>query len=150
MLTKTKVKPAVAIPSSLRPRFWIGAIALVCAIACAVALVFVALGMATGKGVVQPQSSVPQPPSTIPLQTFEGIVTDTQCGARHSAAIGKTAADCTLACVHGGGQFALVDGDVTYVLEGDLAMLKRAAGQRVKIIGTLNGTKISVTSVGAA
>jgi hypothetical protein len=49
--------------------------------------------------------------------------------------------------VHGGEQFALVDGDALYVIEGDLPMLKGAAGQRVRISGTLNGKKISATSV---
>src|SRR5271167_403920 len=132
MLAKAKAKQVAAlisIPvagsgSSPRPRFWIETIALVSVIACAVALLIAALGMAAGKSAADPQSSGPQPPAAIPVQTYEGIITDTQCGARHSAAIGKTASDCTLACVHGGGQFALVDGDATYLLEGDLAMLK--------------------------
>jgi hypothetical protein len=57
------------------------------------------------------------------------------------------AADCTVGCVRGGEQFALVDGDTTYLLEGDLVTLKRVAGQRVRIVGALNGKKISVTAV---
>ena len=80
-------------------------------------------------------------------RTYEGVITDTRCGARHSAAIGGTAADCALACVRAGEQFVLVDGDTTYSLEGDVIVLKRVAGQRVKIVGTLNRRKISVTSV---
>jgi hypothetical protein len=75
------------------------------------------------------------------------MITDTQCGAKHPAAIGKMAADCTLACVRGGEQFALVDGDTIYLLEGDRIALKRGAGRRVRIVGTLNGRKISVISV---
>jgi hypothetical protein len=58
-----------------------------------------------------------------------------------------SAADCTRACVHSGERFALVDGEKTYILEGDEAALKRMAGQRVKIVGTLNGGTISVSSV---
>jgi hypothetical protein len=80
-------------------------------------------------------------------EKYEGMITDTHCNARHSAAIGLSAADCTRACVHGGDQFALVDGDNVYVLDGDAAMLKKMAGQRVQIAGTLNGNKISVLSV---
>jgi len=75
------------------------------------------------------------------------MITDTQCGAKHSAAIGKMAADCTVACMRGGGQCALVDGDTTYLLEGDPVTLKRVAGQRVRIVGAVNGRTISVTSV---
>jgi len=80
-------------------------------------------------------------------QSYEGVITDTHCGAKHSAAIGMAAADCARVCVHGGEQFALVDGESVYVLEGDLKTLKRAAGQRVRIVGTLNGSKISVATV---
>jgi hypothetical protein len=78
------------------------------------------------------------------------MITDTRCGAKHSAAIGQTATKCTVACVRGGEQFVLIDGDSVYLLEGDVAALKQVAGQRVRIVGTLNGTKIAVTSVTAA
>ena len=50
-------------------------------------------------------------------------------------------------CVHGGEQFVLVVGDELYVLEGDPAALKQAAGRRVRLSGTLKGKKISVTSI---
>jgi len=140
--------------SSTRARFWFETIALVCGIACAVALLFAVLGAAAGAAAEEPESGqvggAPSgAPSTVPvrLQSFEGVLTDTQCGAKHSAAMGKAPADCTRACVHGGEQFALVDGDALYVIEGDLPMLKGAAGQRVRISGTLNGKKISATSV---
>jgi len=136
--------------SSTRARFWFETIALVCGIACAVALLFAVLGAAAGAAAEEPESGqVGGSPSTVPvrLQSFEGLLTDTQCGAKHSAAMGKAPADCTRACVHGGEQFALVDGDALYVIEGDLPMLKGAAGQRVRISGTLNGRKISATSV---
>ena len=92
----------------------------------------------------QPQSS-----SAIQTQSYEGMITDTHCGAKHSAAIGMGAADCARVCVHGGEQFALVDGDSVYVLEGHLEALKRTAGQRVRIVGILNGNKISVSGVAA-
>jgi hypothetical protein len=85
--------------------------------------------------------------SAMQTQSYEGMVTDTHCGARHSAAIGMAAADCTRVCVHGGEQFALIDGDSVYVLEGDPEALKRVAGRRVRVVGTLNGNKIAVSAV---
>jgi hypothetical protein len=75
------------------------------------------------------------------------MITDAHCGAKHSAAIGKAAADCVRVCVHGGEQFALIDGEAIYLLDGDLVALKKVAGERVRIVGTLSGNKISVASV---
>jgi hypothetical protein len=85
--------------------------------------------------------------SAVESQTYDGMITDTHCGAKHSAAIGLAAADCTRVCIHSGEEFALIDGDKVYVLSGDRDALKRIAGQRVKIVGTLNGNTISVSSV---
>jgi hypothetical protein len=85
--------------------------------------------------------------SPLPLENYEGIVTDTHCGAKHSAAVGLSAADCTRACVHSGESFALVDGEKTYRLKGEEAALKRVAGERVKLAGTLTDNTISVGSV---
>jgi len=133
--------------ASKRARFWIETIGLVCGIACALALLFALLGAVAGAAAGEPESGQRESPSAVRLQTFEGLITDTQCGARHAAAIGKAPADCTRACVHGGEQFALVDGDALYVIEGDPLMLKAAAGQRVRVSGILNGKKISITSV---
>lgn len=133
--------------ASTRTRFWFETVALVCGIACALALLFAALGAVAGAAAGEPESGQAGASSVVRVQTFEGLLTDTQCGAKHSAAMGKAPADCTRACVHGGEQFALVDGDALYVIEGDLPTLKGAAGQRVRISGTLNGKKISATSV---
>jgi hypothetical protein len=82
-------------------------------------------------------------------QTYEGMITDTRCGAKHSAVIGLSASDCARACVHAGEHFVLVDGDSVYILEGESASLKQLAGQRVRIMGLLKGNKISVSSVAA-
>jgi hypothetical protein len=154
MLTKRQMREGamrvVLVHSSLvaiKARFWIETIAWTTAIACALALVIAVLGAVAGAAAAEPESGQTSPPTAIRLQTYEGMITDTQCGAKHSPAIGKTAADCTLMCVRGGEQFILVDGDTIYLLEGNLVVLKRAAGQRVRISGILNGKKISVTSV---
>ncbi len=134
---------------SAKVRFWIEVLALVGAIACCVALFIAAAGMGTK---VRAKSEEPQAPvqsSAVPQQTYDGVITDTHCGAKHSTAIADNAADCTRVCVHAGERFALVDGEKMWVLQGDPAALKHAAGERVKITGTLSGNTISVTSVRA-
>jgi uncharacterized low-complexity protein len=133
--------------ASIRARFWIETVAFVDAIACALALGVAAPGAFAGVTAEEPEPGQPRLPSAIRLQTYEGMITDTKCGAKHSAAIGETAANCALMCVRGGEQFVLVDGEMIYLLEGDVAVLKRAAGRRVRISGRLNGKTISVTSV---
>jgi len=151
MLTRGSARRSVqvlAAPRSLfstAARFWIETIALVSVIACAFALVIATLGAVAGTAAGEPESG--QSTLAPTARTYEGMITDTRCGARHSAAIGGTAAACALACVHAGEQFVLVDGDTTYSLEGDVIVLKRVAGQRAKIVGTVNGRKISVTSI---
>jgi hypothetical protein len=151
MLTKRSAKRSVQVDAAARSfvptrlRFWVQTIALVSVIALAFALVIATLGAVAGAAAGEPESGQSSPSSS--AQTFEGMITDTRCGAKHSATLGGTATNCTLACVRGGEQFVLVDGDTTYLLEGDVMVLKRGAGQRVRIVGTLNGKKISVTSV---
>jgi hypothetical protein len=145
--------------NAMKVRFWVEMLAIVSLIACAAALVIATVGSTAGAAAGEPeQSSFTQssPPEASPLQTqnvqpqnYDGVITDTRCGAKHSAAIGQSAADCTRACVHGGERFALVDGDKMYALEGELAGLKHSAGERVRIVGTLNGNTISVASVRA-
>jgi hypothetical protein len=132
--------------SSEKARSWAVAIALVVAVVCALSLLLATLG-AVAAGAGKPESSRTQSSTGSGTQTYEGMVTDTRCGARHSSAIGRTATDCTLICVRAGGQFVLIDGDASYVLEGGLAALKQVAGQRARIIGTLNGKTISVEAV---
>ena len=133
---------------SPRARFWIETFALVSAIAFVLALVIATLVAIAGAAAEESESGQSRPSST--ARTYEGMITDSHCGAKHSAAIGRTATDCTLICVHRGEQFVVVDGDTTYLLEDDAIALKRLAGRRVRIVGTLNGRTISVTSVVAA
>ena len=149
-------------------RFWIEIVALGSAIACALALLMATLGAgaaalkgrASGQATdsSSPSSSLPASSSSlvpsspvIRQQTREGMVTCSRCGAKHSADIGRTAADCTRQCVaHAGASFALVNGDKTYQLDGDIELLKRAAGQRARIQGVVRGNTIKVSSVAAA
>ena len=134
------------IASLPKTTFWVGTIALVSAIACVLALGIAALGAIAGTAVAAPTPNQPDAEAGA-QKSYDGVITDTRCGAKHSAAIGKTAADCTLVCIHGGEQFALVDGETVYSLEGATVQLKRVAGQRVRIIGALKGSKLSVISI---
>ncbi len=143
-------------------RFWIEIVALGTAIACALALLIATLGAAavavaehskSGHTQSRPGEAKPAAESSSASalqQTHEGMVTCSRCGAKHSADLDKTAGDCTLQCVRGGATFALVDGDKTYVLDGDLALLERVAGQRARIVGTVRGNTITVSSTAAA
>ncbi len=134
------------IASLPKTTFWVGTIALVSAVACVLALGIAALGAIAGTAVAAPTPNQPDTEAGT-QKSYDGMITDTRCGAKHSAAIGKTAADCTLVCIHGGEQFALVDGETIYSLEGETVQLKRVAGQRVRIVGALKGSKLSVISI---
>ncbi len=125
-------------------------LALTSAIACALALLLATAGSVAGAVGIEQQPSQPAQSTPDKAQSYEGIVTDSHCGAKHSASVGMTAADCTRVCIHSGEHFALVDGDKAYKLEGGMDALKQSAGQRVKVIGTLSGNTISVASVTAA
>jgi hypothetical protein len=117
------------------------------AIACGLALLMATLGAAAGAATRADAAA--QETQTPAVQTYEGMVTCSRCGARHSALLGQTAADCARLCIRGGADFALVDGTVTYVLEGDRGVLGRLAGQRARIVGELNGKTIKISSVAA-
>src|ERR1700683_2566076 len=116
------------------------------AVAYTLTLIIAILGTVPCTAAAEPQSV---PTLGIAPQSYEGMVSDARCAAKHSAAMGQTATKCTVACVRSGEQFVLIDGDRVYLLEGDLIALKQVAGQRVRIVGTLNGTKLAVTSVTA-
>ncbi len=123
-------------------RVWIEIVMLGTAIACALALLFATLGAAAG--VAAGEVSTQAPATTD--QTYEGMVTCSRCGAKHSAALGETATTCIRVCVHGGAQFALVDADKYYLLDGDLNVLKKLAGQRARVVGELHGKTIRISS----
>lgn len=126
-------------------RVWLEILGLVTLIACLLALVLATFGAVAGAVVsgLEPQQTI-QPTKE---RTFEGMVTCSRCGARHSASLSKAADACVRVCVHDGGNFALVDSEATYLLDGDLGALKKVAGQRARIVGTLIGKTIKVSSV---
>jgi len=139
-------------------RVWFETLAFGTAIACACAFVIATLAVLTA-AVTQPASAeVAQTATTAqadsassePLRVFEGMVTCSRCGAKHSAALGRSASDCTRQCVHGGAAFALVEGEQTYQLSGELMALKKVAGQRARLVGAIHGNTIQVSSVATA
>lgn len=127
-------------------RIWFEIVILGTGIACALALLIATFAAVAGAAASQAQR--PHVNQTAG-RTFEGMVTCSRCGARHSAARGQAADACVRVCVHDGGTFSLVDADSTYTLEGDLTALKKFAGQRVRVVGTLAGKTIKVTSLAA-
>jgi hypothetical protein len=124
-------------------RVCIEIVALGSAIACALGLLIATLGGEPG----QAEAAQARESPSDRQQTHEGMVTCSRCGAKHSPDLGKTADDCTRQCVRGGAAFALVDGDKTYTLHGDLQLLKRVAGQRARVVGVVRGNTIKVASV---
>lgn len=128
-------------------RVWMEIVILGTAIAVALALLFASLGAAAG--VAEGQVSLQQQAPVSMSRTYEGMVTCARCGAKHSPALAQTATTCIRVCVHGGADFALVNADVTYVLDGDLNALKRLAGQRVRVVGERQGRTIKISSVAA-
>jgi hypothetical protein len=86
--------------------------------------------------------------------TFTGVITDDMCAASGHAAMrmGPTDAECTKACVltHGA-SYVLLDGKQIYTLS-DQKLPEKLAGQKVKVIGTLDPKtkKITVESITAA
>ncbi|HTS37543.1 MAG TPA: hypothetical protein VMH04_17840 [Candidatus Solibacter sp.] len=129
-------------------RFWLEIVGVGVAIALALALLIASLGAAAAA--VSGQDEVGQAlPSDPGAKTYRGMVTCTRCRAKHSAAMSRTATDCTLACVRSGAKFALIDGENVYELDGDMVVLKKVAGQRADITGVANGNRIAVSSVAA-
>lgn len=126
-------------------RIWIEILLLATAMACVLALLIASLGAAAGAAATE--ESTPQAMPTTTEQSYEGMVTCSRCGAKHSAALGQNAADCARSCVRGGASFVLVEGNANYRLEGDLGVLGRLAGRRARIVGELNGNTIRISSV---
>jgi hypothetical protein len=130
---------------------WIEIVMLAAGMACVLALILACLGAAAAVA-GEPRPAVPIAAQAHEPQqkTYEGMVTCSRCGAKHSATFGRTAADCSRVCVHGGAQFALVQDEKTYLLDGDVALVKKLAGQRARIVGAVSGNTLTVSSAVAA
>jgi hypothetical protein len=79
-------------------------------------------------------------PSAQERQTFTGVITDEMCpmGDHSRMRMGPSDAECTKACVsaHGAG-YVLYNGKRAYLLS-DQEAPEKFAGQKVRIIGTLD------------
>ena len=133
-------------------KFWFHTIALsvtaaiVFAFAIAAITGTAALAFGQNEGSSQPDTA----PNSAKVQTFTGVLTDAHCGPRHPSKSGLTAGDCARICVKQGSSWALVDGDKVYLIKGDSPYFDKLAGQRVRVMGTLEGSTIKVQSLEAA
>ena len=82
-------------------------------------------------------------------KTLQGTVSDLMCGAKHKMG-DVSAAECTRKCAQMGSKYALVVGSKVYELDGKTEELDKLAGQKAKVSGTVDGTKIEVASVSPA
>jgi hypothetical protein len=82
-------------------------------------------------------------------QTLTGTVSDAMCGKKHMIA-GKSAAECTRACVKEGSDYALVVGDKVYTLKGDKTAIDKFAGANVIVKGKTSGSTVTMESIKAA
>lgn len=79
-------------------------------------------------------------------ESFSGIITDDQCGAKHKLT-DRSPADCTRICVTRGAKYVLVNGDKLYGLAGDVVKLNQLAGERVTVVGSLHDNTIDFISI---
>jgi len=142
---------ARGVPPMRYHRFWIEIVVLGSAVAFVLALLLATLGAAAGAASGEHDAAQVHPLiNPDPQSSFEGMVTCSSCGVKHSAALNRSASNCVRVCVHAGGNFVLIDQDATYVLDGDRDAIKKLAGQRARITGTLHGNVIDVVSALAA
>jgi hypothetical protein len=118
---------------------------------CMIAALGTALGLAllfAGASAAFASGEPPQASASAAQTSFTGMVTDERCGARHDRYPGKSASECARLCAVNGAKYVLLDGDTVYTLAGKDLALDKLAGQRATVLGTLEGTVITVRSVG--
>ena len=77
-------------------RVWLEIVILGTAIAFGLALLFATLGAAADAAV----GALPQALPANQSQSYQGMVTCSRCGAKHSAALDRSATTCVRECVH--------------------------------------------------
>jgi Mg-chelatase subunit ChlD len=111
----------------------------------AVVLVGGALAFAHGQTVKAPRrNNIRQ--SGLNYQPISGVITDSECGARHTKDTKMSATECARFCARNGSKYILVDGEKRYSLTGNTEGLSKLAGQRVTISGSRNGDTIQVSA----
>jgi hypothetical protein len=93
-----------------------------------------------------PQLTSPAAPEIAPGGLYQGLVTDSRCGARHLKNSHLSPAECARLCVRQGASYILVDGNRRYKLLGSEEALNKFAGQRIRVSGTRQGETIQVSS----
>ncbi len=82
-------------------------------------------------------------------KSWKGFISDSNCGTKHAAG-GDEAAACIAKCVSGGAKYTLVSHGKSYNLDPQDKVSADLAGKAVKVMGTLSGDTITVSSVEAA
>jgi hypothetical protein len=135
----------------MQRRHWAGLLAFcllrVMALSLAFAVVLVGACLAIAGGDPPQTGGQQSPPRKVSSEVFTGVITDAECGARHSKDAKMSSAECAQFCVKHGSKYTLVDGETNYILIGRAAELARLAGQRVKVSGTRDGNTIQVSSL---
>lgn len=90
----------------------------------------------------------PKQSDHVDLVTFNGMITDSVCGARHVRYRNLPSAQCAAACIRHGAHYVLVDGDHRFALTGNKESLQKLVGTRANVTGTLDGDTIVVSSAG--
>jgi hypothetical protein len=110
--------------------------------------IIVAAGSAAlaGRASEEPQLTSPATPEVVPGGFYEGMVTDSRCGARHGKNSHLNPSECARLCVRQGARYVLVDGPRRYKLLGSEEDLAKFAGQRIRISGRRQGETIQVSS----
>jgi hypothetical protein len=83
----------------------------------------------------------------VTYKPISGVISDSDCGARHNDDGDRSSAECTRFCVRNGARYILVDGENRYTLVGNQEQFSKLAGQRVTIKGDRDGDTIRVSSV---
>ena len=68
-----------------------------------------------------PHSSAKQISNSAAQKVFTGVITDSFCQARHAPDSGKSPAESVSACLRKGAKLMLVDGEKSYLLQGNSA-----------------------------
>ena len=116
-----KSRLTVSTAADPRKRLWVGTVVVSTAVALASALILVLISTTAVSLFASPQS-LEMPVSHLMAgnpQTFDGVITDSHCGAKHVTDTGQSAAGCTRLCVKSGSGYALVSGETVFVLNGD-------------------------------
>src|SRR5262249_45333043 len=137
-------------------RSWISLIGTCVLTAIGAAIAFAIIGAAGSAALADRQSpdpaseqaqlTSPAAPQTPAGEIYQGVVTDSRCGARHMKNSRLNPTECARLCVRQGASYVLVDGNRRYKLVGNAEALERFAGQRIRVSGTRQGETIQVSS----